>query len=231
MIKLVLTVTLIAMLASLAEAQQTPDPRVADLVQAGKIRVGVHCVMYGNDAQSGELKAGGNQFFSIWLVHSARIGAEVVPVGHPTVPEMLTCLTTGACDTGFMGPAPSRTGVDFSPPILQLDYTFLVPAASSTGIRIAAASDHASTLTLGRILKHAQLVYARARFLNRFDARRIDNLSACLGTAIWSSLAFAKLIVRVPPIVSARAIKAFELATPSFHRRLSANGGLDLGIL
>ena len=76
------------------------------------------------------------------------------------MPEMLTCLTTGACDTGFMGPDPSRTGVDFSPPILQLDYTFLVPAASSTGIRIAAASDHASTLTLGRILKHAQLVYA-----------------------------------------------------------------------
>jgi hypothetical protein len=57
MTKLVLTVTLIAMLASLAEAQQTPDPRVADLVQAGKIRVGVHCVKYGNDAQSGELKA------------------------------------------------------------------------------------------------------------------------------------------------------------------------------
>ena len=32
MTKLVLTVTLIAMLASLAEAQQTPDPRVAGLV-------------------------------------------------------------------------------------------------------------------------------------------------------------------------------------------------------
>jgi len=68
-----------------------------------------------------------------------------------------------------MGPDPSRTGVDFSPPILQLDYTFLVPAASSIqriadvdrpGIRIAVVSDHASTLTLSRILKHAQLVYA-----------------------------------------------------------------------
>jgi hypothetical protein len=56
MIKLVLTVTLIAMLASLAEAQQTPDPRLADIVQAGKIRVGVHSVMCANDAQSGELK-------------------------------------------------------------------------------------------------------------------------------------------------------------------------------
>jgi polar amino acid transport system substrate-binding protein len=70
---------------------------------------------------------------------------------------------------GFMGPDPSRIGVDFSPPILQLDYTFLVPAASSIqriadvdrpGVRIAVVSDHASTLTLSRILKHAQLVYA-----------------------------------------------------------------------
>jgi polar amino acid transport system substrate-binding protein len=169
--KLVLTVTLIAMLASLAEAQQTPDRRVADLVQAGKIRVGVHSVMYTKDAQSGELKAAsvGIILLDIARALGARIGAEVVPVGHPTIPEMLTCLTTGACDTGFMGPDPSRTGVDFSPPILQLDYTFLVPAASSIrriadvdrpGIRIAAVSDHASTLTLGRILKHAQLVYA-----------------------------------------------------------------------
>jgi polar amino acid transport system substrate-binding protein len=82
---------------------------------------------------------------------------------------MLTCLTTGACDMAFMGPDPSRTGVDFSPPILQLDYTLLVPAGSSIqriadldrpGVRIAAVKDHASTLTLSRILKHAQLVYA-----------------------------------------------------------------------
>jgi hypothetical protein len=41
----------------------------------------------------------------------------VLPVGHPTIPEMLTCLTAGACDVGFMGPDPSRAGVDFSPPL------------------------------------------------------------------------------------------------------------------
>src|SRR5262245_60056546 len=169
--KLVLTVTLIAMLASFAEAQQTPDPRVADLVQAGKIRVGVHSVMYANDAQSGKLKAAsvGIILLDIARALGARIGAEILPVGHPTIPEMLTCLRAGACDTGFMGPDPSRTGVDFSPPILQVDYTFLVPATSSIqriadidrpGVRIAVVSDHASTLTLSRMLKHAQLVYA-----------------------------------------------------------------------
>ena len=48
--KLLLSITFIAMLASLAEAQQAPDARVADLVQAGKICVGVHSVMYTKDS-------------------------------------------------------------------------------------------------------------------------------------------------------------------------------------
>jgi polar amino acid transport system substrate-binding protein len=156
---------------AIAETQQVSDPRVADLVRAGKVRVGVHSVMYTKDPQTGEPKAAsvGIILLDIARALGARIGVEILLVGHPTVPEMLTCLTTGACDMGFMGPDPSRAGVDFSPPILQLDYTFLVPAASSIqriadvdqpGVRIAVVSDHASTLTLSRILKHAQLVYA-----------------------------------------------------------------------
>lgn len=169
--KLLLSLAFAAIWASFAEAQQVPDPRVADLAKAGKIRVGVHSVMYTRDPQTGEPKAVsvGLILLDIARALGARVGAEIVLVGHPTIPEMLTCLTDGACDTGFMGPDPSRTGVDFSPPFLQLDYTFLVPAASSIqhiadvdrpGVRIAVVSDHASTLTLKRMLKHAQLVYA-----------------------------------------------------------------------
>jgi polar amino acid transport system substrate-binding protein len=169
--KLLLTVTFAAMLTSLTEAQQVPDPRVADLVQAGKIRVGMHSIMYTKDSRTGEVKAAstGIILFDIARTLGARIGVEVLPVGHPTIPEMLTCLTAGGCDVGFMGPDPSRAGVDFSPPILQLDYTFLVPAGSSIqriadadrpDVRIAVVRDHASTLTLSRTFKHAQLVYA-----------------------------------------------------------------------
>src|SRR6516164_5281640 len=169
--RLLLMVTFTTILASHAEAQQVPDPRVADLLQAGKIRVGMHSVMYTKDCRTGELKAASTGIILLDIARAlgARIGVEILLVGHPTIPEMLTCLTTGACDMGFIGPDPSRTAVDFSPPILQLDYTFLVPAASSIGsvadvdrpgVRIAAVSDHASTLTLSRILKHAQLVYA-----------------------------------------------------------------------
>ena len=169
--KLLLTVTFTATLASLAEAQQVPDPRVADLVRAGKIRVGMHSIMYTKDTRTGEFKAAstGIILFDIARTLGARIGVEVLPIGHPTIPEMLTCLTAGPCDMGFMGPDRSRAGVDFSPPILQLDYTFLVPAGSSIqriadadrpGVRIAVVRDHASTLTLSRMVKHAQLVYA-----------------------------------------------------------------------
>lgn len=75
--KLLLTVTCTAMLASLAEAQQVPDPRVADLAQAGKIRVGVNSVLYKKDPQTGELKAAGSgSFFSTSLAHWAR-GSEL----------------------------------------------------------------------------------------------------------------------------------------------------------
>src|SRR5262245_17957886 len=125
--------------------------------------------MYTKNPQTGELKGAsvGIILLEIARALGARVGVEIVAVGHPTIPEMLTCLTTSACDMGFMAPDPSRTAVDFSPPSLQLDYTFLVPAASSIqriadvdrpGVRIAAVSNHASTLTSSRILKHAQLV-------------------------------------------------------------------------
>ena len=55
--KLFLAVTFTATLVSLAAAQQVPDPRVADLVQAGKIRAGMHSIMYTKDSRTGEQKA------------------------------------------------------------------------------------------------------------------------------------------------------------------------------
>ena len=57
--KLLLTVIFIGASAGLAKAQQVADPRIADLVQVGKIRVGVHSIMYAKDPQSGEAKATG----------------------------------------------------------------------------------------------------------------------------------------------------------------------------
>jgi len=77
----------------------------------------------------------------------------------------------GACDVVLgMGIDPTRDAdVDFSSPFLELDFSYLVPPGSSIGsvadadrpgVRIAAVRNHASTLALSRILKHAELVYA-----------------------------------------------------------------------
>src|SRR3954469_18792564 len=84
--KQLLIFTLTAILPSLAEAQQSSDPRVADLVQAGKIRVGIHS-FFTKDPRTGELRAvsTGIIFLDIARILGARIGVEVLPVWHPTI--------------------------------------------------------------------------------------------------------------------------------------------------
>src|SRR6476646_5047586 len=96
--RLLLIASVIVISTSLAAAQR-PDPRVADLVQAGKIRVGIHS-FYTKDSQTGELKAvsSGIIFLDVARLLGARIGVEVLPAWHPGVPEMLACVTAGECD-------------------------------------------------------------------------------------------------------------------------------------
>ena len=79
---------------------------------------------------------------------------------------------TGGCDIGFMLVDPTRaTEVDFTPPFVRSDFTYLLPAGSSLrsaadvdrpGIRIAVVRGHASTAALVRIVKQASPVYAEA---------------------------------------------------------------------
>ena len=82
----------------------------------------------------------------------------------------MECLKAGECDVVFLPFDERAANVgDFSSPFIQFEYTLLVPAGSSirtipdadrTGVRIAAVRNHASTITLNRILKQAELVYA-----------------------------------------------------------------------
>jgi polar amino acid transport system substrate-binding protein len=153
--------------AATAGAQQAPDPRVADLVQSGKLRVGLFLPQYTKDATTGELKGA-------WAENAralaARIGIPLVLVEHPTPPQAVACLKAGACDMLFM-PFDDRSASvgDFSPPIFQFDYTLLVPGDAAirrvldsdrSGIRIAAVRNHASTIELSRLLKQGELSYA-----------------------------------------------------------------------
>ena len=151
----------------MADAPQTTDPRVADLVQAGKVRVALYLPQYTKDPVTGELRG-----WCVDLVRALgeRLGVAGVPVEHPTPPAAIAGLKSGVCDIAIMGIDPARaTEVDYSPPFAQLDFTYLVPAGSSIqsladadrpGVRIAVVRNHVSTLTLTRILRQATPVHA-----------------------------------------------------------------------
>ena len=180
---------------TIANAQQIPDPRVADLVRAGKVRGALFLPQYTTDPVTGELRgaAGGVVMIALARALAARLGVEVLLIGHPTPLKATECLQADACDVALgMGIDPTReTEVDFSSPFMQLDFTYLVPSGSSIrsvadadrpGVRIAAVRNHASTLALSRILKHAQLVYAETpdTTFDRLRAGHADALAqAC----------------------------------------------------
>jgi polar amino acid transport system substrate-binding protein len=168
--RLEISVTTLLLLAAphIADAQQAPDPRVADLVQAGKVRLALFPPQYTKDPVTGQLKG---LYVEVARAFAARIGVELVLVEHPTPPKMVECLKAGACDVGSLGFDPARAGdvEGFSPPFIEFDYTYLVPAGSSIrniadvdrpGVRIAVVHAHASTLTLTRLRKQAELVSA-----------------------------------------------------------------------
>jgi len=145
---------------------QTSDPRVADLVRAGKLRVGLFLPQYGKGPKG--LKT------TVWVetarAYAARVGIPLVIVEHATPPEAIACLKAGACDQLFL-PLDARAAEigDFSNPIFQFDYTLMVPAGSTItkvgeadrpSVRIAAVRNHASTNELVSKVKQAEFVYA-----------------------------------------------------------------------
>jgi polar amino acid transport system substrate-binding protein len=143
-------------------AQQVPDLRVADLIQAGKLRAGLgvvapHWAM--QDPATGELRG---VAVDLARALAARLGIEFVPVEYASPPKVLEGLKVGAWDVGFLGVDPARAAVvDFSPPYLQIDATYLVPAGSSIrnladadqpGVRIAVSRESVEDSVLSRML-------------------------------------------------------------------------------
>ena len=146
---------------------QTSDSRVADLVRAGKVRVGVGVVAPHwavKDPQTGELRG---VAVDIARALATRLKIELVAVEYPSPPAVLGGLKDNAWDVAFLAIDPSRaTVVDFSPPYLQIDATYLVPGGSSIrnvtdadqpGVRVAVTSKSVEEIVLSRSLKRAEL--------------------------------------------------------------------------
>ncbi len=164
-------------------AQQAPDPRVADLVRAGKIRVGLGLVptFAIKDPVTGELRG-----IAIDLARAlaVRLGVEVLPVEYPSPANVLDGLKVGAWDVGLLGIDPARLAqADFSSPYLQVDSTYLVPAGSSIrnvadadrpGVRIAVTRNSGEDFALSRMLKRAEFVRVETISAG-FDVLRAGN--------------------------------------------------------
>jgi polar amino acid transport system substrate-binding protein len=153
--------------AQIAHAQQVSDPRVADLVRTGKLQAGVGVVAPHwavKDPATGELRG---VAVDIARALAERLGVELVLVEYPSPPSVLDGLKTGAWDVGFLAIDPSRAVlVDFSPPYLQIDATYLVQGSSpilsigdadQPGFRIAVTRKSVEEIVLSRVLKRAEL--------------------------------------------------------------------------
>src|SRR5215813_14604780 len=163
---LAFTVAVVSALA--AHAQQSADPRVADLVQSGKLRVALGLgspALAMKDANTGEVRGP-----ALDLAHALakKIGVKLEPVEYPRPGAILAGIKNNEWDVTFLVADPARSAeADFSPPYMQSDFTYLVPAGSSKrsvadmdqqGTRIAVPRGDASDLRLTQILKHAELV-------------------------------------------------------------------------
>jgi len=145
------------------------DPRMMDLVTAGKVRVAIFLPQYTRDPATGALRGIGMGLVAMEMGRAlaARLGIELVLVENPTPVAAAEALKSGGCDLACLGIDPKRTAeLDFSPAVVQFDYTLLLPAGSSiqsfadadqTGCRIAVVLNHASTFALTRLAEHAEL--------------------------------------------------------------------------
>jgi polar amino acid transport system substrate-binding protein len=161
---------MMAALLAPAAADAQPDPRVADIVRAGKIRVGLHLPQFSKDPATGEIRGNGTGAVIVQVAQALadRLGVGLELVGHPSPPALVDCLKAQACDAGFLGYVPNRTAeVGFTAPYILVPFTYMVAPGSAirsiadadtAGVRIAAVRTHASTLALSRILKHAEMV-------------------------------------------------------------------------
>src|SRR2546425_2368955 len=140
---------LVALLASaaIAGAQSVSDPRVADLVQAGRVRVGLGLgtpTVATKDPGTGEVRG---PALDLARALASRIGIELVPVEYPRPGAVMEGVRAGAWDLAFLAIDPSRAAeADFSPPYMEVDLSYLVPPGSSIrnvadvdqpGVRIA----------------------------------------------------------------------------------------------
>src|SRR5215475_15127882 len=116
----------------IAKSEQVSDPRIADIVRAGKLRVGIglaNLVSGVKDPATGELRGVAED---IARALAARIKVEFQPIEYPKPGMVLDGARNNSWDVTFLVIDPGRAAdADFSPPYMESDITLLVPAGSA----------------------------------------------------------------------------------------------------
>jgi polar amino acid transport system substrate-binding protein len=176
---------------SASSATNLPNIDVAaqSLAQSGRLRVAINL---GNSVLAQRNSAGFLTGASVTLAKllAKRLRVPLDTIAYPSAGMVFDALNHGAWDVAFLAVEPERAlKVDFSPPYVSIDGTYLVRKDASyrrvadldrPGVRIAVGRGAAYDLYLKRTLKQAKLL----RAINGAEAIKMfvdDRLDAAAG--------------------------------------------------
>ena len=145
------------------------DQRLTDIVKTGCIRLGLFLPQYSITGTGGISPIGAGVVAYKLIERLAELlSIKMEIVQQPSPPKAVRTLNEGGCDIIIMGIEESRRKlVDFTAPIIQFDYAYLVPPGSPIkeitevdrpGHRISVPRGHASWMELKRLIQHAEIV-------------------------------------------------------------------------
>ena len=145
-----------------------PPAARAELVPTAKLRVGLilsNQVLVTKDPGSGELRG---VTINLGKALAQRLGVPFEPVGYANPAALVKSFGSNEWDIAFLAFDPARAkDVDFSPPYMEVDNTYLVTSnskvasvesADRSGVTIAVPERSAPDLFLTRNLKSAQVL-------------------------------------------------------------------------
>jgi polar amino acid transport system substrate-binding protein len=165
-----------------------------DIQSADKLRAGINYsnfLLVTKDPSTGEPRG-----IAVELAREIgrRLKVPIEFVPFETAGRMADAVTVGAWDLAFLANEPERANqIVFTPPYLEIDAGYVVPAGSSIqsvrevdadGVRIAIADKSAYDLFLSRTLQRAKLVRAKGMDAS-FGIFAAEKLEALAGIKPW----------------------------------------------
>jgi polar amino acid transport system substrate-binding protein len=156
------------LVAGCASAPSVPPAARAELASTGKLRVGLilsNQVLVTKDPSTGELRG---VTINLGKALAQRLGVPFEPIGYANPAALVKSFGANEWDIAFLAFDPARAQqVDFSPPYMEVDNTYLVTAKSKVGtveladqpgVTIAVPERSAPDLFLSRNLKSAKVM-------------------------------------------------------------------------